>query len=124
MRKGKTTPSILSESPDSLMTSTKPLAVTTAPSTPPAAVIKMMGPAVLSALEVMSWNSPSFFCRISRGRQDNRASIRAMTGLPRKVSTAATFSGMVIRDAMLPSAISTMGSTMGRKASAALQLIC
>ena len=54
MIKGNSTPKVLSEAPKSLMISTNPLSTITLPSTLPAAVMKMMGPAVMSDFCVMS----------------------------------------------------------------------
>ena len=85
--------------------------------------MKMMGPAVISDFWVMSLNCPIMRRFTSNGMLHNNAMMSAIVGLPRKVIKAAPAPSSLSNDTTLPSAISTTGTRMGRKAQPAPTLL-
>ena len=112
-RNGKKMPSASRVTACSLMKFTISVEAMTLPRTPPAAVMKRIGPTVLSVSWTRSWNLSRLAVTASWMTPKTTPIARAIMGVPKKVHRSAPKPLHLAIEEMEPRAMSTMGTTMG-----------
>ena len=92
---------------------TNPASIIICPKTLPDAVIKMIGPEVLSASCVKSYNNETVLLLSNRGIEHNNPAVNAMIGFPENMSMLPATPEILAKDAMEPPAIRIIGSRIG-----------